>query len=69
MHGPDACAGIFTHGSARVLDRRGRTIARLHAAGDGALSTPGEISPGQGTALEPTMTFGGIVGRHLAGET
>ena len=60
-------AGIMTNGNAQVLDGNKRPIPGLYAAGNDALSIMGGNYPGPGITLGPAMTFGWIVGRHLAG--
>ncbi len=60
-------AGLKTDASARVLDNRGVPIQGLYAAGTDMASVMGGHYPAGGINLGPAMTFGYIVGRHLAG--
>ncbi|MET7242862.1 FAD-dependent oxidoreductase [Methylobacterium sp. EM32] len=61
-------AGLRSDGHARVLDRAGRPIPGLYAAGNDMASIMGGNYPGGGITLGPALTFGYIAGRHLAGE-
>ncbi len=60
-------AGLRTDRHARVLDRRGRPIPGLYAAGNDAASIMGGNYPGGGITLGPAMTFGYLAARHAAG--
>ncbi len=60
-------AGLRGDAHARVLDRDGRPIPGLYAAGNDLASVMGGNYPGGGTTLGPAMTFGYIAARHLAG--
>jgi succinate dehydrogenase/fumarate reductase flavoprotein subunit len=60
-------AGLRSDGHARVLDRDGRPIPGLYAAGNDMASIMGGNYPGGGITLGPALTFGYIAGRHLAG--
>jgi succinate dehydrogenase/fumarate reductase flavoprotein subunit len=62
-------AGLKTDESARVLDRAGTPIPGLYASGTDMASVMGGHYPAGGINLGPAMTFGYIVGRHLAGAT
>lgn len=59
-------AGLRTSATAQVLDKTGRPIPGLFAVGNDAASIMGGNYPGGGITLGPAMTFGFIVGRHLA---
>jgi len=62
-------AGLKTDASARVLDKDGRPIAGLYAAGNDMASVMGGTYPGAGITIGPALTFGYIAGRHLAGKS
>ncbi|HSV78555.1 MAG TPA: FAD-dependent oxidoreductase [Ramlibacter sp.] len=59
-------AGLATDENARVLDRDGRWIEGLYAAGNDAMSAMGGAYPGAGAMLGPALTFGYLAGRDLA---
>jgi predicted oxidoreductase len=50
-------AGLVTDGSGRVLAKSGEAISGLYASGN---------YPGGGITLGPALTFGYIIGNHLA---
>ena len=50
-----------------MLDREGRPIPGLYAAGNDMASIMGGNYPGGGITLGPAITFGYIAARHLAG--
>ncbi|GAA0577985.1 FAD-dependent oxidoreductase [Craurococcus roseus] len=60
-------AGLRGDAHARVLDREGRPIPGLYAAGNDLASVMGGNYPGGGITLGPAMTFGYIAARHMAG--
>ncbi len=60
-------AGLRGDAHARVLDRGGRPIPGLYAAGNDLASIMGGSYPGGGITLGPAMTFGWIAAHHLAG--
>ena len=60
-------AGLRANGQAQVLDREGRPIPGLYAAGNDMASIMGGNYPGGGITLGPAITFGYIAARHLAG--
>ncbi len=60
-------AGLRGDAHARVLDRGGRPIPGLYAAGNDLASIMGGSYPGGGITLGPAMTFGWIGAHHLAG--
>ncbi len=62
-------AGLKTNGSAQVLDREGRPIEGLYAAGSDMASVMGGHYPSGGINLGPAMSFGYIAGRHAARDT
>jgi succinate dehydrogenase/fumarate reductase flavoprotein subunit len=59
-------AGLRCDAEARVLDRRGRPIPGLYAAGNDMASIMGGAYPGGGITLGPAMTFGFIAAHSLA---
>lgn len=59
-------SGIRTDGNARVLDRDGKPIRGLYAAGNDALNFVAGGYAGAGGTLGPGMTLGYIAGKHLA---
>ncbi len=61
--------GIRTDEHSRVLDGEGAAVPGLYAVGNDAASIFGGAYPGGGATLGPAMTFGYIVGRHLAAST
>ncbi|HEX8374284.1 MAG TPA: FAD-binding protein, partial [Geminicoccaceae bacterium] len=58
--------GLRANGQAQVLDREGRPIPGLYAAGNDMASIMGGNYPGGGITLGPALTFGYIAARHLA---
>ncbi len=60
-------AGLRGDAHGRVLDRAGRPIPGLYAAGNDLASIMGGNYPGAGITLGPAMTFGWIAAHHLAG--
>jgi succinate dehydrogenase/fumarate reductase flavoprotein subunit len=60
-------AGLRGDAHARVLDRGGRPIPGLYAAGNDLASVMGGNYPGGGITLGPAMVFGWIAAHHLAG--
>jgi succinate dehydrogenase/fumarate reductase flavoprotein subunit len=59
-------AGLRCDSQARVLDREGRAIPGLYAAGNDMASIMGGAYPGGGITLGPAMTFGFIAAQNLA---
>jgi len=59
--------GIKVDGSARVIDRQGRPIEGLYAAGNCAASPFADCYPGSGGTIGPALTFAMIAADHLAG--
>ncbi|HET7474994.1 MAG TPA: FAD-dependent oxidoreductase [Dermatophilaceae bacterium] len=62
-------AGLKTDPASRVLDREGKPIAGLYAAGSDQANVMGGHYPSGGINIGPAMTFGYIAGRHAAGVT
>jgi predicted oxidoreductase len=60
-------AGLKVDAKCRVLDGAGAPVEGLFAAGNDMASVMGGTYPGAGITIGPAMTFGYIVGRHLAG--
>lgn len=60
-------AGLKTNGNGEVLDAAGAPVGGLYAAGNDMASIMGGNYPGGGITLGPALTFGYIVGNHLAG--
>jgi len=58
--------GLNTDRDARVLDRAGRVIPGLYAAGLDMNSIMRGLYPGGGASIGPAMTFGYIAARHMA---
>jgi 3-oxosteroid 1-dehydrogenase len=58
--------GLLTDEHARVLDKNGKPIAGLYAAGNTSASVMGHTYPGPGSTIGPAMVFGMIAGRHAA---
>ena len=59
--------GLLTDEFARVLDKKGKPIEGLYAAGNTSASVMGHTYPGPGSTIGPAMVFGMIAGRHAAG--
>ena len=59
--------GLVTDEHGRVVDRDGRPIAGLYAAGNSTASVFGRSYPGGGGTLGPGMTFAYIAMNHAAG--
>ena len=59
-------AGIKTDANAQALGPQGTPIPGLYAVGNDNASIMGGNYPGGGITLGPAMTFGYIVGNHLA---
>jgi succinate dehydrogenase/fumarate reductase flavoprotein subunit len=60
-------AGLRCDANAQVLDKTGKPIPGLYAAGNDALSIMGGNYPGGGITLGPAITFGYIAGRRMSG--
>lgn len=61
-------AGVRTDRCGRVIGQDGAPVAGLYAVGNDAASIMGGNYPGAGITLGPIMTFGYVLGRHLAGD-
>ena len=59
--------GITTNEHAQVLDKEGRAIKGLYAAGNDMNSIMAGSYPGPEITLGPALTFGYIAANHLAG--
>lgn len=59
-------AGIRTDANAQALGADGKPIPGLYAVGNDNASIMGGNYPGGGITLGPAMTFGYIIGNHLA---
>lgn len=59
--------GLVTDEFARVLDDSGKIIEGLYCVGNNSASVMGTTYPGPGCTIGPTMTFGYIAARHIAG--
>ncbi|MCU0261256.1 MAG: FAD-dependent oxidoreductase [Ilumatobacteraceae bacterium] len=62
------CGGLAVDEHARVIDRHGRPIPGLYAAGNTAASPLGGFYPGAGGTIGPNMTFGYIAACHAAAQ-
>lgn len=60
------CGGLVTDQDGRVLDRRGRPVAELYAAGNVAATVFADAYPGGGATLGSAITRAYAVGRTLA---
>jgi succinate dehydrogenase/fumarate reductase flavoprotein subunit len=60
--------GIRANGDAQVLDREGRAIPGLYAAGNDMASIMGGNYPGGGITLGPAITFAWIAAQHMAAQ-
>jgi succinate dehydrogenase/fumarate reductase flavoprotein subunit len=58
--------GLLTDEFARVLNKSGKVIEGLYAAGNNSASVMGHTYPGPGSTIGPAMVFGMIAGRHIA---
>jgi len=59
--------GVVTDEKARVLGPDGAPIPGLYATGVTTASAMGNVYPGAGASIGPSMTFGWIAARHAAG--
>ena len=59
--------GLRANGHAQVLDREGKPIPGLYAAGNDMASIMGGNYPGGGITLGPAIIFGYIAACHMAG--
>nr|WP_017939947.1 FAD-dependent oxidoreductase [Pseudomonas thermotolerans] len=58
--------GLVTNGNANVLDRSGKPIPGLYAAGNDMNSMMNGTYPGPGITIGPGLTFGWIAATHIA---
>ncbi len=58
--------GLLTNEFAQVLDKDGKIIKGLYAAGNSSASVMGHTYPGPGSTIGPAMVFGMVAGRHAA---
>jgi 3-oxosteroid 1-dehydrogenase len=58
--------GLLTDEHARVLDKKGKVIKGLYAAGNSSASVMGHTYPGPGSTIGPAMVFGMLAGRDAA---
>ena len=59
--------GLVMDEHARVLREDGSIIAGLYAVGNNSASVMGNTYPGAGSTIGPSMTFGYIAAKHIAG--
>lgn len=59
--------GLVIDEYARVLRSDGAPIPGLYAAGNNSASVMGNTYPGAGSTIGPSMTFGYIAAKHIAG--
>lgn len=59
--------GLVIDEHARVLRGNGTPIEGLYAVGNTSASVMGNTYPGPGSTIGPSMTFGYVAARHLAG--
>lgn len=59
--------GLVIDEHARVLGRDGAPIPGLYAIGNSSASVMGNTYPGPGSTIGPSMTFGYIAAKHIAG--
>lgn len=63
----DTYGGVLTDCEARVLKADGTPFGNLYACGITTASPMGDVYPGAGASIGPSMTFGWIAARHAAG--
>lgn len=61
-------AGLPTDASGQVLYPDGQAVPGLYAVGNDAASIMGGSYPGAGITLGPALSFGYVLGNHLAGK-
>lgn len=60
--------GLLTDEHARVLDKNGRAISGLYAAGNTSASVFGPLYPGAGASIAASMLFSMLAVQHMAGK-
>ncbi len=63
----DTYGGVITDCDSRVLKADGTPFGNLYACGITTASPMGDVYPGAGASIGPSMTFGWIAARHAAG--
>jgi 3-oxosteroid 1-dehydrogenase len=63
----DTYGGVLTDCESRVLKADGTPFENLYACGITTASPMGDVYPGAGASIGPSMTFGWIAARHAAG--
>lgn len=63
----DTKGGLVMDEHARVLRTDGSVIPGLYVPGNISASVMGNTYPGAGSTIGPSMTFGYIAAKHLAG--
>jgi len=63
----DTYGGVMTDCEARVLKKDGNPFGNLYACGITTASPMGDVYPGAGASIGPSMTFGWIAAKHAAG--
>lgn len=58
--------GLLTDEHAQVLDKKGKPIAGLYAAGNASASVMGRTYPGAGSTIGPATVFGYLGAKHAA---
>lgn len=58
--------GILTDEHARALDKKGKVIPGLYAAGNASASVMGRTYPGAGATIAPATVFGYLGAKHAA---
>ncbi|MCB2049204.1 MAG: FAD-dependent oxidoreductase [Novosphingobium sp.] len=63
----DTYGGVLIDNDARVLKADGSPFGNLYACGITTASIMGDVYPGAGASIGPSMTFGWIAAKHAAG--
>jgi 3-oxosteroid 1-dehydrogenase len=63
----DTYGGVLTDNESRVLKADGSPFGNLYACGITSASPMGDVYPGAGASIGPSMTFGWIAAKHAAG--
>jgi 3-oxosteroid 1-dehydrogenase len=61
------CGGLLTDEHARVVDKDGRVMPGLYAAGNCTASVMGRTYPGAGASIGASFAFGWIAAQHMMG--